>query len=102
MKKPVVIPLHLMWRYGKIIFTQELNNNTSIKSFTMCIYMFTVSFQNTIKEGKEEETVEHLRTQLATLMNSLATLSAEKSRMEAGFQADKKQLRSEKEEVCIF
>jgi hypothetical protein len=34
-------------------------------------------------------------------MNSLATLSAEKSRMEASFQADKKQLRSEKEEVLL-
>jgi hypothetical protein len=34
-------------------------------------------------------------------MNSLATLSAEKSRMEASFQADKKQLRSEKEEVML-
>lgn len=31
--------------------------------------------------------------QLSTLMNSLATLSAEKSRMEALFQADKKQLK---------
>lgn len=53
------------------------------------------------KQGtnQSEETVDHLRTQLATLMNSLATLSAEKSRMEANFQADKKQLRSEKEEV---
>jgi hypothetical protein len=34
-------------------------------------------------------------------MNSLATLSTEKSRMEASFQADKKQLRSEKEEVLL-
>lgn len=33
--------------------------------------------------------------QLSTLMNSLATLSAEKSRMEALFQADKKQLKIE-------
>lgn len=33
--------------------------------------------------------------QIATLMNSLATLSAEKSRMEASFQGDKKQLRQE-------
>ncbi|XP_069697804.1 GRIP and coiled-coil domain-containing protein 1 isoform X1 [Periplaneta americana] len=49
-------------------------------------------------EHQEEETVDHLRTQLSTLMNSLATLSAEKSRMEASFQADKKQLRQEKEE----
>jgi len=51
--------------------------------------------------SQSEETVEHLRTQLTTLMNSLATLSAEKSRMEASFQADKKQLRSEKEEVLL-
>ncbi|XP_034662451.1 GRIP and coiled-coil domain-containing protein 1 [Drosophila subobscura] len=36
-----------------------------------------------------------LQTQIITLMNSLATLSAEKSRMEASFQADKKQLRSQ-------
>jgi hypothetical protein len=52
-------------------------------------------------QNQSEETVDHLRTQLATLMNSLATLSAEKSRMEASFQADKKQLRSEKEEVLL-
>lgn len=36
-----------------------------------------------------------LQVQVGTLMNSLATLSAEKSRMEASFQADKKQLREE-------
>lgn len=37
-------------------------------------------------------------------MNSLATLSAEKSKMEANFQQDKKQLRSDRDEVrtlCI-
>lgn len=61
------------------------------------------SFQVSPKEetNQSEETVEHLHTQLATLMNSLATLSAEKSRMEASFQADKKQLRFEKEEVLL-
>jgi hypothetical protein len=61
------------------------------------------SFQASPREetNQSEESVEHLRTQLATLMNSLATLSAEKSRMEASFQADKKQLRSEKEEVLL-
>lgn len=32
-------------------------------------------------------------------MNSLATLSAEKSKMEANFQNDRKQLRMEREEV---
>ncbi|XP_076650679.1 GRIP and coiled-coil domain containing 88 kDa [Halictus rubicundus] len=46
----------------------------------------------------ETETVEQLKNQLDTLMNSLATLSAEKSKMEANFQMDKKQLRSEKDE----
>lgn len=44
-----------------------------------------------------EETVTNencsFQNQIATLMNSLATLSAEKSRMEASFQADKKVLR---------
>lgn len=37
----------------------------------------------------------NLQGQIATLMNSLATLSAEKSRMEASFQADKKILRAQ-------
>lgn len=36
-----------------------------------------------------------LNKQMATLMNALATLSAEKSRMEASFQADKRQLRQD-------
>jgi uncharacterized protein (DUF3084 family) len=63
-------------------------------------YFFQASFA-TQETSQREETVDHLRTQLTTLMNSLATLSAEKSRMEASFQADKKQLRSEKEEVLF-
>uniref|UniRef100_A0A1B6CLB2 GRIP domain-containing protein n=1 Tax=Clastoptera arizonana TaxID=38151 RepID=A0A1B6CLB2_9HEMI len=41
---------------------------------------------------------ENLRAQLTTLMDSLSTLSEEKSRMEAGFQADRRQMRNEKEE----
>lgn len=36
-----------------------------------------------------------LQRQIATVMNSLATLSAEKSKMEASFQADKKMMRNE-------
>ncbi|XP_043506460.1 GRIP and coiled-coil domain-containing protein 1 [Frieseomelitta varia] len=44
------------------------------------------------------ETVEKLKNRLDTLMNSLAILSAEKSKMEANFQQDKKQLRSERDE----
>ena len=44
------------------------------------------------------ESVEKLKNRLDTLMNSLATLSAEKSKMEANFQIDKKQLRNERDE----
>ncbi|XP_011298301.1 GRIP and coiled-coil domain-containing protein 1 [Fopius arisanus] len=44
------------------------------------------------------ESVEELKNQLGRLMNSLATLSAEKSRMEANFQTDRKALRSERED----
>ncbi|XP_075226505.1 GRIP and coiled-coil domain containing 88 kDa [Lycorma delicatula] len=46
-----------------------------------------------------DESVDQLKSQLATLMQSISTLSEEKSRMEAGFQADKKSLRCEKEEL---
>ncbi|CAD1468168.1 unnamed protein product, partial [Heterotrigona itama] len=46
----------------------------------------------------DAETVEKLKNRLDTLMNSLATLSAEKSKMEANFQQDKKHLRSERDE----
>lgn len=38
---------------------------------------------------------DQLRMQISTLMNSLATLSAEKSKMEASFQADRKSMRNE-------
>ncbi|XP_012280193.1 GRIP and coiled-coil domain-containing protein 1 [Orussus abietinus] len=50
------------------------------------------------KKITKEESVDQLKSQLGMLMNSLATLSAEKSKMEANFQADKKHLRSEREE----
>lgn len=45
--------------------------------------------------GSGDEDKGQMQTQIITLMNSLATLSAEKSRMEASFQADKKQLRAQ-------
>ncbi|XP_066597125.1 GRIP and coiled-coil domain-containing protein 1-like [Prorops nasuta] len=45
-----------------------------------------------------KETVEELKNQLETIMNSLATLSAEKSKMEANFQLDRKLFRAEREE----
>lgn len=55
---------------------------------------------NLAREDVKEDTVDGLKSQLETLMNSLAVLSAEKSRMEASFQSEKKQIRGEREEVC--
>ncbi|XP_068611240.1 GRIP and coiled-coil domain-containing protein 1 [Brachionichthys hirsutus] len=43
--------------------------------------------------------VSQLRSQLSTLTSALATVTQEKSRMEAGFQADKRQLKQEVEEL---
>lgn len=45
--------------------------------------------------GSSNEGCEQLQIQISTLMNSLATLSAEKSKMEANFQADKRTVRNE-------
>ncbi|XP_058799772.1 GRIP and coiled-coil domain-containing protein 1 isoform X1 [Phymastichus coffea] len=50
------------------------------------------------ESNSNEDSVEVLKNQLETLMNSLAVLSAEKSRMEASFQNEKKQIRSERDE----
>ncbi|XP_016355710.1 GRIP and coiled-coil domain-containing protein 1-like [Sinocyclocheilus anshuiensis] len=41
----------------------------------------------------------HLKTQLSTLTSSLATVTQEKSRMEASFQADKRKMKQELEEL---
>ena len=54
---------------------------------------------SSVSNEADDCSVEQLHLQLATLTNSLSTLSSEKSKMEAGFQADKKKLRHEKEEV---
>ncbi|XP_011498811.1 PREDICTED: GRIP and coiled-coil domain-containing protein 1 [Ceratosolen solmsi marchali] len=53
---------------------------------------------NMLDKTNSEDTVQGLKNQLETLMNSLAVLSTEKSRMEANFQTEKKQIRSEREE----
>lgn len=53
----------------------------------------TSSSSDTLVQSTSSDT--DLKIQIGTLMNSLATLSAEKSRMEASFQADKKQMRQE-------
>ncbi|XP_043282140.1 GRIP and coiled-coil domain-containing protein 1 [Venturia canescens] len=54
--------------------------------------------KNRSEGSRRAETAEELKVQLNVLMNSLATLSAEKSRMEANFLADKKQMRTERDE----
>uniref|UniRef100_H3CCG4 GRIP and coiled-coil domain-containing protein 1 n=1 Tax=Tetraodon nigroviridis TaxID=99883 RepID=H3CCG4_TETNG len=46
-----------------------------------------------------ERRVAQLRSQLSTLTSALATVTQEKSRMEASFQADKRQLKQELEEL---
>lgn len=50
------------------------------------------SVSHDVVDGDAES---ELQRQIATVMNSLATLSAEKSKMEASFQADKKSMRNE-------
>ncbi|XP_076025259.1 GRIP and coiled-coil domain-containing protein 1 [Genypterus blacodes] len=45
--------------------------------------------------------VSQLKTQLSTLTSSLATVSQEKSRMEASFQADKRKMKQELEELQV-
>lgn len=85
----------------------DLNEDFDTASVDSLNTVYSVTTGSSTKSGSEAdplengsyESVDHLRSQLATLMNSLATLSEEKSRMEASFQADKKQLRSEKEEL---
>lgn len=50
---------------------------------------------NTTTTRISKDDTDQLRMQISTLMNSLATLSAEKSKMEASFQADKRTVRNE-------
>lgn len=45
--------------------------------------------------SSKNDEIDQLRMQISTLMQSLATLSAEKSKMEASFQADRKGARNE-------
>ncbi|KAI4897839.1 hypothetical protein NFI96_027492 [Prochilodus magdalenae] len=49
--------------------------------------------------SETDRRVMQLKTQLATLTNSLATVTQEKSRMEASFQADKRKIKQELEEL---
>lgn len=49
--------------------------------------------------SEADRRVAQLKSQLSTLTSSLATVTQEKSRMEASFQADKRQLKQEIEEL---
>lgn len=55
----------------------------------------TVDVSNASSSSGTNDEADQLRMQISTLMNSLATLSAEKSKMEASFQADKRSVRNE-------
>ncbi|XP_064512893.1 GRIP and coiled-coil domain-containing protein 1 [Pseudopipra pipra] len=50
--------------------------------------------------GESERRLLQLKAQLATLTGALATVTQEKSRMEASYQADKRQMRQELEEAA--
>lgn len=50
---------------------------------------------SSIPAESNDSDADQMRMQISTLMQSLATLSAEKSKMEASFQADKKSMRNE-------
>ncbi|XP_050180982.1 GRIP and coiled-coil domain-containing protein 1 [Myiozetetes cayanensis] len=50
--------------------------------------------------GESERRLLQLKAQLATLTSALATVTQEKSRMEASYQADKRQVRQELEEAA--
>lgn len=50
--------------------------------------------------GEVEKRLHQLKTQLATLTSSLATVTQEKSRMEASYLADKKKMKQDLEDAC--
>ncbi|XP_070556459.1 GRIP and coiled-coil domain-containing protein 1-like isoform X2 [Ptychodera flava] len=52
--------------------------------------------------NSEDVTITQLKGQLATLTNALATVTAEKTKMEQSFQADKKKIRQEQEDLSKF
>ncbi|XP_048513247.1 GRIP and coiled-coil domain-containing protein 1 isoform X4 [Athalia rosae] len=80
-------------------FTVKFTTDVDLSNDTQSLKTSSDSLDAAFQKGtNEQETVEQLKIQLSALMNSLAILSAEKSKMEANFQADKKQLRTEREE----
>ncbi|XP_029471407.1 GRIP and coiled-coil domain-containing protein 1 [Rhinatrema bivittatum] len=59
----------------------------------------TASGEGTAAAGDSEKKYLQLKAQLATLTSALATVTQEKSRMEASYQADKKLMKQEMEEL---
>lgn len=110
-KEALELSLKVMSRTSSVMShvssNADLNEDFDVASVDSLNTVYSITTGSSTKSGSETdplenggyESVDHLRSQLATLMNSLATLSEEKSRMEASFQADKRQLRSEKEEL---
>ncbi|XP_055374804.1 GRIP and coiled-coil domain-containing protein 1 [Condylostylus longicornis] len=73
----------------------EAADNISVSSDTSTENALNKGEKSNLESPLRKVSQVDLQSQIATLMHSLATLSAEKSRMEASFQADKKKLRSE-------
>lgn len=71
----------------------ELENGT-ISSSTANVEQTVVS-----TSAEPDRRVNQLKSQLSTLTSSLATVTQEKSRMEASFQADKRKMKQELEEA---
>lgn len=84
-------------REGNAVFSHseksELENNAS--SIRPATVEQTVALTNTELDRR----VNQLKSQLSTLTTSLATVTQEKSRMEASFQADKRKMKQELEEA---
>ncbi|KAM7364229.1 GRIP and coiled-coil domain containing 88 kDa [Cochliomyia hominivorax] len=72
----------------KLESCNEVNNSE-------CMEVAETSTYSSLESNTHSDDKKSLQSQIATLMNSLATLSAEKSRMEASFQTDKKAMRAQ-------
>lgn len=81
-------------RAYKSLVTEKEALESSIEILKNATINTNAETNNSSEESKNDS---NFNSEVTTLMNSLATLSAEKSRMEASFQADKKLLRQEKE-----
>lgn len=64
--------------------------------------MLKIFLSNCFIQTKDQhDVIKQLKAQLSTLSASLTTISSEKSRIEAQFQADRKRLLTEKDDVSM-